>query len=349
MTRPQPWLSEEERQAPRALVEHALRLVGRIHRADPEQARAAEAELQRWRQTSPGHADAVATAQRIWNVSAVEGLRDQVPLPPSAAQARRARRRVIGLFGAVGLLAVLGGGGHRYWQRRPYQTALQTGRGQLQAHTLPDGSSLQLAANTVLEVALDGARRHVRLRSGEARFEVARDASRPFVVDTAWGGVRVLGTVFTVSARDERMRVAVAQGRVAVWPAAQRGAGAGASGSAPEQEPPAGATTLQAGESIEFDARGRAERAAVDRDEVADWTQGWLVFRNTRLSEAVARWNDYLDPPLRLADDAALRQLRVTGSYPLKQPDAFVDSLPGMLPVRVVRRADGGVEIGARR
>ncbi|MFS2056028.1 iron dicitrate transport regulator FecR, partial [Variovorax sp. CT11-76] len=108
-----------------------------------------------------------------------------------------------------------------------------------------------------------------------------------------------------------RMRLAVAEGRVAVWGAGQ-------------DEADAPSTVLQAGEAIEADARGLGPRSSVDVGEVADWRQGWLVFRNTRLPEAVARWNDYLRQPLQLADDPALRELRVTGSYRLRDPQAFV-------------------------
>jgi len=329
-------LTEAERRAPRALVEHALLLIGRIHHAGPEAARAAESELQRWRQAAPAHAEAAATAQRIWNATGADALRGDFPLPPTARQERHARRRAMGLLGVTGLLALVGAGGHWHRQRPVYETALRTDQGQTLAHSLPDGSTLDLAARTALQVTYHRDRRAVRLLEGEARFDIAPDAQRPFSVETAWGRVRVLGTVFTVSARAGRMHVAVARGRVAVWAA---GAGANA----------APAAILQAGEAIEAGAQGAGQRFAVAVDEVADWKQGWLVFRNTPLHEAVARWNDYLSQPLRLADGAALHNLRVTGSYPLRNPQAFIDSLPSMLPVQVERTGDGGARISARR
>ncbi|MGQ2994113.1 FecR family protein [Variovorax sp.] len=330
--RAQPLLGADERRAPRALVEHALTLIGRIHRGSPEAADAAQAELGRWRALSPANADAAATAHRIWNAVDDGALRGQLPMPPSAAQERRARRRTIGLLGVAGLAALAGAGGRWYWQQPVYEAMPSTGQAQTLAHALPDGSTLDLAANTALRVLLYRDRRTVHLARGEARFAVARDAERPFTVSTDWGRVRVLGTVFTVSVREGRMRLAVAEGRVAVWGAGQ-------------DEAAAPSTVLQAGEAIEADARGLGPRTSVDVGEVADWRQGWLVFRNTRLPEAVARWNDYLRQPLQLADDPALRELRVTGSYRLRDPQAFVGALPVMLPVRTQRLADGGTRI----
>jgi transmembrane sensor len=331
-TRAQPLLAEDERRAPRALVEQALTLIGRIHRGSPAAAEAAQAELGRWRALSVGHAEAAATAHRIWNAVDAGALRGQLPMPPSAAQQRQARRRVVGTLGVAALAALAGGGGRWYWQRPVYTAAPQTGLAQTLAHALPDGSMLDLAANTALQVRLYRDRRELQLLRGEARFAVALDAERPFTVMTDWGRVRVLGTVFTLSVREGRMRLAVAEGRVAVWAAGQDAAAAA------DQ-------VLQAGEAIEADARGLGARATVDVGEVADWKQGWLVFRNTRLPEAVARWNDYLRQPLQLADDPALRELRVTGSYRLRDPQAFVGALPVMLPVRTQRLADGTTRI----
>mgnify|MGYP003611567490 CR=1 FL=1 len=334
MNTAQPLLKPEERQAPRALVERALMLVGRIHHGDARAAQAAQAELARWRAASPDHAEATATAQLIWNATSAVGLREQVPLPPSAEQLQRRRRRVTGLLG-VGALALCSGLGARwYWRQPQYQLALNTGRAQTLARALPDGGAIDLAARTDLQVTYYRDRRTVQLTQGEARFDVAHDADRPFTVQTPWGHVRVLGTAFTVAARNGRMDVAVVQGRVAVWPGALAGA------SAP--------ITLQAGQSIQADQQGLGQATSVDASDVAAWRQGWLVFRNTPLPEAVARWNDYLAQPLHLADAAGLQALRLTGSYPLRNPQAFIESLPVMLPVRVTRVAGGGAEIRPR-
>ncbi len=335
MSTAQSLLTADERQAPRALVERALLLVGRIHRGDARAAETAQADLARWRAASPAHAEAAATAQLIWNATSADGLRDQLPLPPSAAQVQRTRRRITGALGVAGLAVLSGLGARWVWRQPQYELALHTGRAQTLARALPDGGAIDLAAHTAVQITYYRDRRHVQLTQGEARFEVAADADRPFTVETPWGRVRVLGTVFTVAARDGRMQVAVAQGRVAVWP------GAAAEGSAAP-------ITLQAGQAIQADAQGLGPLAAVDVGDVAPWRQGWLVFRNTPLPEAVARWNDYLAQPLQLADAARLQHLNLTGSYPLRNPQAFIDSLPTMLPVRVTPVAGGGAEIRPR-
>ncbi|KQP50082.1 hypothetical protein ASF44_02060 [Pseudorhodoferax sp. Leaf274] len=314
----------------RRLVEHALSLIGRQQHGTPEQAAAARDELARWRQAHPAHAAAADTARHYWQATEASALRGDVALPPDrAAHRAQARRRALTLLGVGGLAAALAAGGRWAWLQPTAQFALRAGQGQRQGLDLPDGSRIDLAANSAAQVRYHRDRRVCVLQSGEIRVDVRHDPARPFVVETAFGRVEVLGTLFSVSVRGDRLRVAVARGRVAV---------------APGQAPPA---VLEPGEAFEVDRDGLAQRTQVRAESVGAWRDGWLVFQATPLAEVVARWNDYLAQPLRLADDAALRSLRLTGSFPLRDPAAFVDNLPQMLPLHAERQA-GGVLLRAR-
>jgi transmembrane sensor len=329
----------------RALIEKALLLVGRTYKAAPEVAQAARDELARWRAGSPEQAQAVEAAQRLWDSTDASALQSSVPLPSSQTAAREGRRRTLGMLGAGGVIAVLAGGGRWYWQQPLEQLALSTGRAQQLDRTLADLSELSLAARTTCTVAVYRNRREVRLSEGEVRFKVTHDPDRPFTVMTKWGQVRVLGTTFTVSAREGHMRVAVAQGRVGVWPRGDAGVSDGASSTGSGSPP----IVLQAGEAIDADAQGLGVRRTLPPDDVGAWRQGWLVFDNTPLSEALARWNDYVPQPFRLRDPTRLRDLRVSGSFPLRDPQAFLQGLPDMLPVRVTHAAGEPITIELRQ
>lgn len=323
-----------------ALIEQALLLVGRTHKAGPEAAQAARDELVRWREGSPAQASAIAVAQQLWDGTDGSALKDSMPLPRSQADTVKARRQALGLLGVGGLAAVLAGGGRWYWQQPIYRLALATGHAQQLDRTLPDRSELSLAARTTSTAVLYRDHREIRLEDGEIRFKVAADVDRPFTVVTQWGQVRVLGTSFTVSARDARMRVAVAEGRVGVWPQRHGGVPVEMSG-----EPP---MVLLAGQAVEVDAQGMGAQTAVQPADVGAWRQGWLVFDNTPLPEALARWNDYLPQALHLGDQPRLKALRLSGSFPLRDPQAFLQGLPDMLPVRVVRAAGVATTIELR-
>jgi transmembrane sensor len=46
--------------------------------------------------------------------------------------------------------------------------------------------------------------------------------------------------------------------------------------------------------------------------------------------------------------DARARGLRLSGTLDLRHPEAFLDTLPGLLPVTLTRRPDGSAVIASR-
>ncbi|MVZ66243.1 DUF4974 domain-containing protein [Sphingobacterium sp. DK4209] len=83
--------------------------------------------------------------------------------------------------------------------------------------TLADGTSVWVNANSELKfpTKFDGNERKVYLQ-GEAYFEVAKDANRPFYVVTQNGTVKVLGTHFNVSTYGNSSKTTLAEGSVEV-------------------------------------------------------------------------------------------------------------------------------------
>lgn len=328
---------------PGKLLSHALLLIAREHGGDAATAQAARAELARWRRESPMHEAAAEAARRGWESTDASELRDAVPLPPmQGAREAGSRRRVISALGLAGLAAALGATGRWYWLQPLEQLALHTGRGQMLPRRLQDGSLLALGPRTDVGATIYRDRREVRLSAGEIHVEVRPDATRPFTVITEWGRVRVLGTVFTVAVRAQSMVVAVAEGRVAVWSARDGDGNGGDVARPPDAE-------LVSGQTVRIEYHAMGAIGDIQSADVGAWRQGWLVFDRTPLPEAIARWNDYLPQPLTTSDETALRSLRLTGSFRVRDPGAFLDSLPGVLPVRVVRLPDGGARILPRR
>lgn len=90
--------------------------------------------------------------------------------------------------------------------------------------TLSDGSRVWLNSESVLKfpVTFDAGKREIYL-SGEAYFEVAKDARRPFVVITPQTRTTVLGTSFNVTAYqgEQRTEITLVSGAVSVAAGAQ--------------------------------------------------------------------------------------------------------------------------------
>lgn len=86
----------------------------------------------------------------------------------------------------------------------------------VQEYTLPDGSTIWLAPGSDLEYARDFETNRDLTLDGEAFFEVARDESHPFIIQTEFGEIEVLGTAFNVETNESSTVVSVEHGLVAL-------------------------------------------------------------------------------------------------------------------------------------
>jgi ferric-dicitrate binding protein FerR (iron transport regulator) len=96
---------------------------------------------------------------------------------------------------------------------------LSTAKGEQYSVTLSDGTKVWLNAASVLRfpIQFTGKDRRVEV-SGEAYFEVAKNASKPFYVSSGNMNVRVLGTSFNINAYDNEpmIRTTLLDGLVSI-------------------------------------------------------------------------------------------------------------------------------------
>lgn len=163
------------------------------------------------------------------------------------------------------------------------EEVLATNKGERSTIELVDGTRVHLNSDSRITIPvgfMDGQRREVHLE-GEAYFEVATDASRPFLVHTQGVTTRVLGTAFNVQAYDDTdsAQVVVTEGAVELRMAqVQRQDGAIQDKMVLEPN--------QLGIAIEGELK--AVREEVDLAAHIGWTNGELVFEDDPI-EKVAR------------------------------------------------------------
>lgn len=239
---------------------------------------------------------------------------------------RRGRRSML-MAGALSVLLACA-----VWYIAPHGSKYQTPIGAVETVAMIDGSRVTLNTDTAIRVALSAGERRIQLERGEAYFEVAKDAHRPFVVHAGTVSITAVGTQFSVRRQGLDTFVIVTEGVVRV-----QGSGAG---SAPEPQ------AVRAGQSARV-----TEAAVLIQDEPApraeeqlSWRTGVLVFRDTRLENAVAEFNRYNTRKILIADPA-LKDLRVAGSFKATSTDAFVHLLAQGFPLRVEARDDSLVLI----
>lgn len=256
-----------------------------------------------------------------------------VPMPttPQPSSRRWAIKLMIGSsLAAAAVVAFL------FFPSRPatQSTSVVSPLGQRQAITLADGSRVELNAHTSLQIEIDQKNRHVRLADGEAYFSVAKDASRPFVVETPSGAVRVTGTVFDVRADAEaKLEVTVVEGSVQVQAGADRA-----------QSP----VMLHPGEQLS--ATGSAVRVATlsprDLNNALAWREGEIVFVGTPLREALARVARYHGRGITVDADAAA--IPIGGRYKVDDLNSFLDAIALTFSLQINREPNGILHVSRR-
>nr|WP_298684316.1 FecR domain-containing protein [uncultured Dongia sp.] len=205
-----------------------------------------------------------------------------------------------------------------------------TGPGERRAIALPDGSIVELAGNSAIDISFDATQRQVMLRRGEAFFEVRPGLATPFLVDAGAGWARVVGTSFDVRRDDARVTVTVATGRVAV----------GTTGRDTRDDTgddTGGDTwaTLTVGTqaSVETGPNGDTVLSAVmpaDLDRTLAWRQDRLIFKRETLAAVVEELAHYADARIVIWRPE-LRDVRISGTFPTTDTsgtlDAIVDTL----------------------
>lgn len=296
-----------------------------------------QAELAAWLDRHPEHREQFAAVASVWMRAPV--LRNSplarrylaeipsAPVAPGRALAYSARP----LLAGAACCALLSAGLLLWMQRDSYRT----GVGQSQVVRLEDGSTIWLNTDTRLKVRFEAGRRRVLLSRGEAFFSVARDASRPFVVEAGERRIVVTGTQFDVLHSGEEVAVAVLEGHVRVehQQAADGAAGAAAVGA----EPSRAEVRLVAGQEAEF---APAAAPAVRRNEqVAQktaWREGRIVLENAALGAALDEVGRYTSTRLVLADPQ-LRALSITGVFRTGDIDSVLFSLRELYGLRARR------------
>ena len=115
-------------------------------------------------------------------------------------------------LGAMAVIVLVG----LFWFQPTPSLMYQTGVGERSTILLADSSEVTLNHNSALVVLhrdVNGDRRTTL--TGEAFFKV-RKTGAPFIVETDFGSVQVLGTEFNVRVRHDVMEVAVVRGKVRV-------------------------------------------------------------------------------------------------------------------------------------
>jgi transmembrane sensor len=235
---------------------------------------------------------------------------------------------------AAGMALIAAGVGW-FWTRfehvaPPETYAYRTSHGERRTLELRDGSRVTLDANSVLTARLGPHERSLTLERGEAFFQVARDASRPFVVRAGTTRVKALGTAFNVRMSGDRTVVSVTEGEVEFV------------ADVPVRSATSRLTAqVVAGEGLSYVDGGSLQTLSPREAPLATaWLKGRRQYRNEALRYVLADVDRYTGHKIRVADEAT-GDLRFTGTLNLENSDAWLRGLAVALPVTMTREPDG--------
>ncbi|KAF0807148.1 sigma factor regulatory protein HasS [Alcanivorax xiamenensis] len=227
--------------------------------------------LRQWLGQDEAHQRAYRRAQRAWQLSGQLADDPVFQTPPS----RRARRFRLtpALATAAALLALVMVWRTGPWIQEPGDFVTQAG--EIRTLTLEDGSQVQLAGDSALDVDYSDQERRVRLRRGEAIFSPAPRAGqekRSFVVEAGGTESRALGTRYAVRLDDpEGGWIGVLEHSIRVS-SNDRGQN----------------RDLAEGHSLTFNA-GQFFASDLLPSQEAGWSRGLLIFRQQSLASVAER------------------------------------------------------------
>lgn len=223
-----------------------------------------------------------------------------------------------------------------YISRQPAPLALSTPVAALEQAVLPDGSKVYLGGATSMDARFDPASRDIRLKDGEAFFEVRREPTlRPFVVQAGDVSVRVLGTAFNVRKTGGRVMVTVTEGKVQV-----RRERSGVLSYITAR--PADPMMLEAGQQAVYDPDSGQLRVAtreVNVQRALTWRERRLEFVDEPLDLVIANVNRYSPHRIEVRG-IDLHSHSYTGTFNPETFEAWLTAIERAFPVQVERKEE---------
>ncbi|MEM1217015.1 MAG: FecR domain-containing protein [Bacteroidota bacterium] len=279
---------------------------------------------QQWIATDPQRVQLVAEARELVQQlnavprPAVDAEAAWQDLQPQLRPIPKMRRMHWWRAAAAAALLVLAS-----WWWWPVENTYQTAYGELQRVELPDGTVVDLRANSKLWWSgdwADGGLREVHLE-GEAYFDVTSADSQQgmaFHIHASPLEVRVLGTEFSLSNRKDATALALVEGKVAVQ-----------TENSPEQQ-------LVPNQRYQWSAvEGRAQvDTFTNAQTYTAWRAGVWHFEQTPFRDIVQQLEDNYGKTVIVRDQDLLDK-KLTGAAPATRLEGLVNSIAASLGVQV--------------
>jgi transmembrane sensor len=299
-----------------------------------------------WISRSPQHAQEIKRLSALWSdLNVMTELAVPVKDNRNTASDKLLLRAVFALVVVLSIAETV-----FYFRPQTPAAALDalysTRIGEQKPVTLADGSKVLLNTDSRIQVDYGAQQREVHLLQGEAYFEVAHNAERPFLVYAGTNIVRAVGTAFTVYLKKQDVEVVVTEGAVEVSAAANGGVGSAARNLI---EPTTKLADIKAGQRAAFNQEVESIHSVMPLEikRKLSWREGVLSFSGEPLEQVVAEVSRYT-PATIVISDPAIGNIRIGGYFKVGETEALLEALETSFGVRVNRVSDKLVYLAAK-
>lgn len=317
-----------------ALSKTAAKWFIRMQEAAPDSIERSQFEV--WLMQNPLHQQEYTSIGEAWNgIDSIDELKKLVDAKQAKQttqrmnQSKRAKK-IKNALAAISACIVFAFAGligqqqYQQWQAAPImQLASQTSTAQLATQTLEDGSQITLNAQSQIQVTYYRHQRHVNLLKGEAIFNVQKDASRPFVVETNNAKITVLGTRFAVNKLSQLVRVSVDHGKVQV-----------------ESKADGGKLILQNGQVAEIPNGQAVQPKNAQATDYFKFATGTIVFNQADMLEVAEVLSRYRQKKVAVKGSS---QDNISAVFQVKDTETFINTLPKIANVTISQTAESTI------
>ncbi len=292
-----------------------------------------------WVNQSELHREILFDFARLWDdLSVLNELSALFPIEKQKAKKRtKSKITKFAMAASIALAVLVGNYFHFAIPSHEQITAqqfteiknLKTVVGQQASFSLSDGSIIQLNTNSLVKINFSENKRLLTLVKGEARFDVAKDKTRPFTVTVGNKSFTALGTIFNVEKKsDQEMELVVTEGKVLITKAsALLDTISEVFSELPSKQLPG--VLVKSGEKaiIEKDIQAPVQKVSLDQvQKDLAWQQGMLIFEGESLAEALKEVSRYTSTHFEIADQK-LANIKVAGYFKAGDIEGLLQSL----------------------
>ncbi|MBE3673673.1 FecR family protein [Pseudoalteromonas distincta] len=297
-----------------------------------------------WMMQSTAHQDSIYELAQLWDELSV--LNELSHLFPQRNNTKASKNKwmfsysiAASLFAALMvcsyLLINLENGYNQELAKVNYTKIYKTKVGEQATYVLPDGTIVQLNTNSLLEVAYSKGRRQLLLSRGEGRFNVAKDATRPFSVMAGDKSFTALGTVFNVQrSTSSDLELVVTEGKVMITdPSVAVDANDfkdyQLADNSTKKIRQINANIVTSGEKAVIEQSVTKPITQLSMNDVQRdlaWQNGMLIFNGEELSDALNEVSRYTATRFELSS-AELASIKVAGVFKAGDVEGLLESL----------------------